>query len=159
WDTATGLEARLPLSLPKQWFAGVAFDPSGQRLAAAGINHADSPVWDVASGQIRFHVPADAGLINAVAFSPDGKLLAAAGRARVVRIWNVETDVPAQVLALYGHSDQVRSVAFDDAGTRLASGGARLAKVWDVSTGRQLFSLAAHTGWVDGVAFSPDGSR
>jgi WD40 repeat protein len=32
-------------------------------------------------------------------------------------------------------------------------------KVWDSATGQELLTLKGHTGWVSGVAFSPDGKR
>ena len=32
-------------------------------------------------------------------------------------------------------------------------------KIWDTATGKALFALKGHTGWVESVAFSPDGQR
>jgi len=47
---------------------------------------------------------------------------------------------------------------FNKDGSRLASAGFdRLAKVWDVKTGIELFSLYANASNVFGSAFSPDG--
>jgi len=31
--------------------------------------------------------------------------------------------------------------------------------VWDTATGQELFTLVGHQGWINGVAFSPDGTR
>ena len=32
-------------------------------------------------------------------------------------------------------------------------------KIWDSATGKELFALKGHAGWVTSVAFSPDGQR
>jgi WD40 repeat protein len=59
--------------------------------------------------------------VAAVAFAPDGRILASGGWDTTVRLWHVET---AQELAvLEGHSGKVHAVAFSPDGTVLASGG------------------------------------
>ena len=49
---------------------------------------------DATTGQVRATLPADSGYVSVVAFSPDGKSLAAGGYEPVVKFWDV-----AQVLA------------------------------------------------------------
>jgi tetratricopeptide (TPR) repeat protein len=45
-------------------------------------------------------------------------------------------------------------------GQRLASGSAdQTVRIWDSATGKELFTLKGHAGWVTRVAFSPDGQR
>ncbi len=50
------------------------------------------------------------------------------------------------------------SVAYSPDGRRLASGHFETVILWDTVTGRQLFTIRAHTHPVTGVAFSPDGA-
>jgi WD40 repeat protein len=64
--------------------------------------------------------------VNALAFSPDGSLLAAAGgttegltRDNSIRLWDSTTFVVLQ--GLTGHRAAVRALAFNPDGTRLAS--------------------------------------
>jgi WD40 repeat protein len=94
----------------------------------------------------------------AVAFSPDGKRLAAAGGDQTVVLWDVDGRRPAATLA--GHDDAVVGVAFSPDGKRLASASRDGHVVlWDVDRREPTASLAEHTDVVSGVAFSPDGQR
>ena len=93
--------------------------------------------------------------INAVAYSPDGRLLATAG-GRTVGLWNAQTGASTGTLAGTG---QVISVAFSPDGTTLAaSDSSGDIRIWDLATASVVRTLAAsRSGPVTAVAFSPDG--
>ncbi len=92
--------------------------------------------------------------VYAVAFSPDGKLLASGGDNNTVKIWNVDSgDVYGNFT---GHNKEVMSVKFSPDGKLLASACLDgFVRVWDVSTKRRGLTFP-HSGWVKSVAFSPD---
>ena len=58
--------------------------------------------------------------VNCVAFSPDGKRIAAAKSNKMVKLWDTVTG--KESLTLKGHTQQVDSVAFSPDGKRIASG-------------------------------------
>ncbi|HEX6074315.1 MAG TPA: WD40 repeat domain-containing protein, partial [Micromonosporaceae bacterium] len=96
--------------------------------------------------------------VYAVAFSPDGRLLATGSDDRTVRLWDPATGDPIG-RPFTGHTDWVRAVAFSPDGRLLASGGDdKTVRLWDPATGGPIGRpLTGHTGPVWAVAFSPDG--
>ena len=129
-----------------------------QRPAADGILR----LWNPHTGQsVGAPLPAAAsGGLNAVAFSPDGTLLATGDGDGSVRLWNPATRQPprAPFPAVTGGAN---AVAFSPDGTLLAvAGGDGTVPLWDPATRQPAGVLAAETGpdsRVNAVAFSPDG--
>ena len=95
-------------------------------------------------------------IVESVAFSPDGKLLASASCDHTVKLWNVADG--REVRTLSGHTACVESVAFSPDGKLLASASHdETVKLWNVAEGREVRTLSGHTNGVESVAFSPDG--
>ncbi len=136
----------------------IAFSPNGQLLAAiARYGENTIRLFDSASGkQVRELTGFEAHPI-ALAFSPDGRTLAAGGRDETIRSWEVATGRTLHVWE--GHRGPVQAIAFSSQGRYLASGGwDQTVRVWEVSTGRQVAKFLGHTGRVTSVAFSPHGT-
>ena len=101
--------------------------------------------------------------ITALAFSPDGRFVAAAdanSRRPGVVIFDVRTGRELKQIVVPGdQASTLESIAFSPDGTKLIWGEDNGAvALWDVSGGRLLFRQKLHEGRVKDVAFSPDGS-
>ena len=96
------------------------------------------------------------GVVNSVAFSPDGKTLADGDVYGNVQLWDIATLKETSALPT---PDVVNSVAFSPDGKTLATGSTDgSARLWYVATSQQAGGpLTAHAGGVNSVAFSPDG--
>ena len=99
--------------------------------------------------------------VNAVRFSPDGKLLAAGSgelsRTGDVVLFDVATAKPVHVWKDL-HADTVLCLDFSPDGKLLASGGAdKIARVTDLKTRKQVGLFEGHTHHVLGIAFRADG--
>ncbi len=165
WDAASGQKS-LSIQANQDHSIAVAFSPDGRTLATGGSDDArvsDKPIygaklWDATSGKQLSTFVGHASRILAVAFSPDGKLLATSSSDRMVKLWNVETG--QELATLKGHQSDVWTLAFSPDGKLLASGGNdRSIRFWDVASRREVARLEAHSDSIYSVAFSPDGQR
>ena len=104
----------------------IAFSPDGT-LLASGSNDNTIKLWDVAT---RTDIATFKGSGSSVAFSPDGKMLAADSSSGIT-LWDIATKT--DVVTLEGHN-RINSIVFSPDGTTLASGAEDgTALLWDMS--------------------------
>ncbi len=135
------------------------FGPVGRRLISGRMNEVCS--WDATTGKLvgvlgRFDTP-----VNLLAYSPDGKRIAAhASDNPVIRLWDAEAG--KEVAALRGHQGVISELLFSPDGSRLLTTGSypdSTARLWDAATGVLVAVLAGHTNTIWSAAISPDGRR
>lgn len=145
------------------------FTADGRQLVSASDDKVIR-VWDVAAGRtVRTlrgqQAEGEAGKIYALAFSPDGRWLAAGGRMAAagkgghpIRLYDFAS---GRIVALLeGHRDAVLSLDFSPDGKRLVSAGTDdVAIIWDLRTRRAGHVLKGHAGDVNAARFAADGAR
>lgn len=136
----------------------VAFSPVGRSLAL-GVNgrHSNGVVQllDLPSLAESKTLRGHTDKVRAVAFSPDGTLLATGSFDRTARLWNFADGTEVRTFGTF--SAPVMSVAFSRDGKKVAAGVCDgTARVWDVSTGRQeavLYQQGREVPWIVYPAF------
>ncbi len=130
----------------------MAFSPDARMIAVARGSEADVSIVDMASGATIRSLPAFSVPAVALAFSPDGTLLAAAGIDGAIRVWSTRSWQPRPPLT--GHNGTVAALAFSRDSSLLASGGDdRILRIWDLKSGAMLHSLPGHKEKISSVVF------
>jgi WD40 repeat protein len=140
-----------------------AFSPDGKLIAVARHNSRVT-LWETATGrEVRaLGSDEDVGIPDAVAYSPDGKAVAAVDRA-VASVWDTAT---GKRLGVFRSSKGgVSGAAWSPDGKYLATGTGCLRDdkdfsllLWDVRQGREVRTLGKHPGYAQELAFTADGS-
>ena len=143
------------------------FSPDGRYLVWGGrsfLDNTDDPltirIWDLKKGKEKSSLPFVRA--ESVAYSPDGKILAAGG-GRIARLWDTKTEKVKFTLNHIGGlklnnvSSDVHAVNFSPDGKTLATGsGDHTIRTWNVALGFQGKTFNGGSE-IFSVEFSPDG--
>jgi WD40 repeat protein/CubicO group peptidase (beta-lactamase class C family) len=167
WDTATGHELCRGQGMTEAVWA-VAVSPDGSRLLAAGGGSFVDGAWadakdldlhllDLATGAELRRLAGHTDLVNAVAFTANGRRALSCSNDGTLRLWDVRSG--RWLRKFQGHAGPVNTFAVSADGKRLVSGGADgTVRLWDVESGLEVRTFdGEHDGTVIGVALSPDG--
>ena len=168
YDIATGNPAG-KLTGHTDWILCLAFSPDGSRLVS-GSHDGHAILWDVPGAKKLLELtltttpppapaPALPAATTAVAFRPDGKMIAVGTSGGQVLLCNPADGKLLRATAA-PHASTVTGLAFHPGGALLASCSRdRTVKLWNPDNGQLAINLEGHTAWVEGIAFLEKGTR
>jgi WD40 repeat protein/serine/threonine protein kinase len=167
WNIFTNREVAA-LTLPSQSWLGptgvklMSFSKDGKIFVA--VTRQSVHTWNVGGASEKLVLEGHAGGTPDVAFSPDGKLLASAGKDHQIKIWDPVTGRLLKPLTEF--STPVQTLCFSPGGRILAAadqpslsasdhGGA--VRFYDVQSWKELLEIPSQVGSTTSIGFSPDG--
>ena len=168
WDVATQRPLGRPM-LVGGGLDGLAVSPNGKILATADCSNDLAQLWDVATQSPMGSAigpgrsSANSGCRGeAVAFSPQGNLLATLDYQGRVQFWNAGTHQqigqPVTIAGTGNVPDLITGLDFSPNGKILAtSEDDGMARLWDVASGLPLGAPITAGDYINALAFSPDG--
>jgi WD40 repeat protein len=154
WEVATNKETH-------RW-SGVTFveklqfSPDSRRVAV-GFHNGLVKVWELFDSSRERVFQGHTDQVNGLAFSQDGRTLISAGGGGEVRFWDVDSQ--RQLSQLPAQSIRSIECAISRDGRTLAVGDlSGLITLWNMSSLEKVGTLNGHKGYLEGMAFSPDGT-
>ncbi|HTI52411.1 MAG TPA: WD40 repeat domain-containing protein, partial [Planctomycetaceae bacterium] len=155
WDTSGGQEVSVT-SGHGGTLRGLAFGPSGQRLATVGDDRSVQ-IWDVTKRTVLQTLDDAPKRPFSLAFDRERRWLASAGDADAVVVWDLQTRRPRTLDAETRKG--IRQLAFGPDGSRLVAAATAGLLLWDLSTGKVLRTLACKPGAPLCLSLNATGNR
>ncbi len=159
WETATAKPVTT-IDLRNRRLRWVAVSPVENRVALASGRAAASSltIWDSTTGKMLEEIPPGGRATTGLAYSPDGRTLAAAEPGGAVRFWQL--DPPRLGLVIAGPVSDYPRLVFDPEGKRIAAETPDgTIRIWDTADGRELCALRGNDPPCIFLQFSRDGRR
>jgi WD40 repeat protein len=162
WGTSTGVgsvisKTNIPVTV-------ATISPDGRLVAASVAIGKTVSLWNAATGKPVRELGPHEKEIYCIAFSPNGRFLAAGSDLATVIVWDVNSG-ERMALMSGGGQNRTESVVFSTDGTVVLAGGGwgvrdnQYVRLWDWRAQVLLRNIVAHTSLLNRVAVSPDGSR
>ncbi|HLO83496.1 MAG TPA: serine/threonine-protein kinase [Nostocaceae cyanobacterium] len=163
WDVKTGQEIST-LTGHQLKIHAIAFSPQGNILAS-GSSDRTIRLWSLqnfTNPELKNHpghkllgtLAGHTWAVLAVAFSPDGQILATGSDDNTIKLWEVNTG--QLISTLVGHSWSVVALAFTpDGETLISASWDQTIKLWRVSTKAEIATLCGHGDSVNTIAVNP----
>ena len=130
----------------------VEFSPADSQLVASAGESNIIKLWNLQNDTVRT-LRGHTGIVNSIAFSPNGELLVSVSDDRTIKLWNVHNQQNMRTLQ---DGTPYRSVAFSPDGRAFATAGGHHVTIWDLPN-RMEIERIDHNRAVRAIAFSRDG--
>lgn len=151
--------ARRALRGHNNFVSDIVISSDGQ-FALSGSWDATLRLWEINTGKCTRRFVGHTKDVLSVAFSSDNRQIVSASRDRTVKLWNTLGECKFTIVE-DAHTEWVSCVRFPptpNAPVIVSAGWDKLVKVWNLSNCRLRTNLLGHTGYLNTVTVSPDGS-
>ncbi|KAL3818631.1 hypothetical protein ACJIZ3_004536 [Penstemon smallii] len=134
---------------------------SDGQFALSGSWDSELRLWDLQTGATARRFVGHTKDVLSVAFSVDNRQIVSASRDKTIKLWNTLGECKYTIQEQDGHSDWVSCVGFSPntlQPTIVSGSWDKSVKIWNLSNCKLRSTLAGHSGYVNTVAVSPDGS-
>jgi guanine nucleotide-binding protein subunit beta-2-like 1 protein len=121
-------------------------------------------LWDISTGRTTRRFVGHSKDVLSVAFSVDNRQIVSASRDKSIKLWNTLGECKYTIGEQggpEGHAEWVSCVNFvpNQQNPAIVSGGwDKIVKVWNMSNCKLRTNLVGHSGYINAVTVSPDGS-
>ncbi|XVE63993.1 hypothetical protein DITRI_Ditri07aG0065200 [Diplodiscus trichospermus] len=134
---------------------------SDSQFALSGSWDGELRLWDLTAGISARRFVGHTKDVLSVAFSIDNRQIVSASRDRTIKLWNTLGECKYTIQDGDAHTDWVSCVRFSPSTlqpTIVSASWDKTVKVWNLTNCKIRNTLTGHTGYVNTVAVSPDGS-
>jgi guanine nucleotide-binding protein subunit beta-2-like 1 protein len=117
-------------------------------------------LWDLNTGKTTRRFVGHTGDVLSVSFSPDNRQIVSGARDKSIKLWNTLGECKLTITE-DSHTEWVSCVRFSPNPANpviVSSGWDKLVKVWDLAKCKNKTNHLGHTGYINTVTISPDGS-
>jgi WD40 repeat protein len=128
---------------------------SSPPVVASASGDCDIRLWPLDPSQPEVVLDGHSEWTPCVAFSPDGLMVASAGKDATIRLWDIGT---RECVSVYNHPDGCTGVAFSPDGTQIATAcDDHSVRIWSTESSTCLLEMGQHEKAVYCVQWSPSG--